>query len=262
MPDAPGLSAWGARPARTGRRRFLLAVPVVGAALAVTACSGAASTSPAPKSANEQAVQKPADQKPAGGAASPAAASPAAAAKEGAKSVAKQWSSPPAMQIDPNTSYRATIKTSLGDMTAELFAKDAPNTVNNFVFLARQDFYDGVIFHRIISGFMVQTGDPTGTGRGGPGYRFNDELSGPHQYTKGTLAMANAGPNTQGSQFFICHGPGAERLPKNYTIFGRVTEGLDVLDKIASVPVRPGPSGENSSPVDPPRIESIDIAES
>ena len=107
---------------------------------------------------------------------------------------------------------------------------------------------------------MVQTGDPTGTGRGGPGYRFRDELSGPQGYTKGTLAMANAGPNTQGSQFFICHGSGAERLPKAYTIFGRVTEGQDVLDKIASVPCKPG--GEGSAPVDPPTIESIDISES
>ena len=174
---------------------------------------------------------------------------------------AKQWSSPPAMALDTNKKYTATIKTSLGDMSAELYSKDAPNTVNNFVFLARQGFYDGVIFHRIIKEFMVQTGDPTGTGRGGPGYRFNDELSGPQTYTKGTLAMANAGPNTQGSQFFICHGAGAERLPKNYTIFGKVTNGVDVLDKIAGVQVRPGPGGENSSPVDPPKITTITIDE-
>ena len=175
----------------------------------------------------------------------------------------KQWPSPPAMEIDPNKTYAATIKTSLGDMTAELYPKDAPNTVNNFVFLARQDFYDGVIFHRVIKDFMVQTGDPTGTGTGGPGYRFNDELSNPRGYTKGTLAMANAGPNTQGSQFFICHGPGAERLPHNYTIFGKVTDGLDTLDKIAGVEVRRGPSaqGERSKPQDPPRIEDITISE-
>jgi len=172
----------------------------------------------------------------------------------------KQWSSPPAFALDGSKKYTATIKTSLGDMTADLFVGDAPQTANNFVFLAREGFYDGVIFHRIISGFMVQTGDPTGTGRGGPGYRFRDELSGPQGYTKGTLAMANAGPNTQGSQFFICHGSGAERLPKAYTIFGRVTEGQDVLDKIASVPCKPG--GEGSSPVDPPTIESIEITES
>ena len=174
----------------------------------------------------------------------------------------KQWSSPPAMAIDPSKAYTATIKTSLGDMTAELYAKDAPNTVNNFVFLAQQGFYDGVIFHRVISGFMAQTGDPTGTGMGGPGYRFADELTNPRGYTKGTLAMANAGPNTQGSQFFICHGSGAERLPHNYTIFGKVTDGLDTLEKIANVQVRRGASGEPSSPVDPPRIEGVTIQES
>lgn len=176
--------------------------------------------------------------------------------------MAKQWSSPPAFSLDGSKKYTATIKTTLGDMTADLFVGDAPQTANNFVFLAREGFYDGVIFHRIIRGFMVQTGDPDGTGRGGPGYRFKDELSGPQGYTAGTLAMANAGPNTQGSQFFICHGSGAERLPKNYTIFGRLTAGEDVLEKIATVPVRPGMSGENSSPVDPPKIESIEITES
>jgi peptidylprolyl isomerase len=172
-----------------------------------------------------------------------------------------QWSSPPAFSLDGSKKYTATIKTSLGEMKADLFVGDAPQTANNFVFLAREGFYDGVIFHRIISGFMVQTGDPTGTGRGGPGYKFRDELSGPQGYEPGTLAMANAGPNTQGSQFFICHGAGASRLPKAYTIFGRVTEGLDVLEKIANVPVQRGPSGESSSPVDPPKIESVEIAE-
>jgi peptidyl-prolyl cis-trans isomerase A (cyclophilin A) len=170
----------------------------------------------------------------------------------------------------------ATLHTNRGDIKIALFGNHAPKTVANFVGLAQGTkdysgenasgstsgpFYDGVVFHRIINGFMVQTGDPTGTGRGGPGYKFRDELSGPQGYTKGTLAMANAGPNTQGSQFFICHGTGAERLPKAYTIFGRVTEGQDVLDKIAGVQVRPGPGGENSSPVDPPKIESIEIAE-
>ena len=175
--------------------------------------------------------------------------------------VVYQWAAPPPMGIDPNASYSAVIKTSLGEMTAELYAKDAPNTVNNFVFLAREGFYDWVTFHRIIKEFMVQTGDPTGTGTGGPGYRFADELSGPQTYIRGTLAMANAGPNTQGSQFFICHGVRAERLPKNYTIFGRVTAGLETLDAIASVPVKAGRNGEMSSPVDPPVIESIAVVE-
>jgi cyclophilin family peptidyl-prolyl cis-trans isomerase len=173
----------------------------------------------------------------------------------------KQWSSPPQMQIDPTKRYRATISTSLGDMTAELYPEDAPNTVNNFVFLANEGFYDGVIFHRIINGFMVQTGDPTGTGMGGPGYKFRDELTNPRGYSRGTLAMANAGPNTQGSQFFICHGSGAERLPHSYTIFGKVTEGLDTLEKIASVPVGRGAGGENSRPTDPPSITGITVQE-
>jgi cyclophilin family peptidyl-prolyl cis-trans isomerase len=247
-------------------RRHLLALIPAAAIVALAAACGSTTSQPAAKSQAEQAPAKPTEkpaEKPASQPASQpaAAASPAAASKEGAKPVAKSWQSPPAMEIDANKTYTATIKTNLGEMTAELYPKDAPNTVNNFVFLARQGFYDGVIFHRIIKEFMVQTGDPTGTGRGGPGYRFNDELSGPQGYTKGTLAMANAGPNTQGSQFFICDGAGAERLPKNYTIFGKVTGGQDVLDKIASVPVRPGPGGENSSPVDPPKIESIQIKE-
>ncbi len=173
----------------------------------------------------------------------------------------QSWSSPPAMQIDPNKRYTATIKTSLGEMRAQLYPKEAPNTANNFIFLARQGFYDGVIFHRIIKDFMVQTGDPTGTGTGGPGYRFADELSAPLGYEKGTLAMANAGPNTQGSQFFIVHGPQGTRLPKNYTIFGKVTEGVDVLDKLAGVEVQAGGGGERSKPSNPPRIEGVTIQE-
>src|SRR5215204_818774 len=231
-------------PATPGRRRLLTMMASVGL---LAACGGQAT--PAPKTANEQAAQKPAEAK--------LAASPAAASA--AKPVGKSYSAPPPMSIDPNKTYTAVIKTSLGDMTAELYPKDAPNTVNNFVFLSREKFYDGVIFHRIMKDFMVQTGDPLGTGAGDAGYKFNDELSGPQTYTKGTLAMANAGPNTQGSQFFICHGPRAERLPKNYTIFGQVTAGLDVLDAIASVTVKAGPTGEMSSPLEPPVIESIAV---
>ncbi|MCC6174311.1 MAG: peptidylprolyl isomerase [Chloroflexi bacterium] len=164
------------------------------------------------------------------------------------------------MEIDPSKAYSATIETTLGTMKATLFASEAPRTVNNFVFLSRQDFYDSVPFHRVIKGFMVQTGDPTGTGTGGPGYRFQDELATPFRYERGTLAMANAGPNTNGSQFFIVQGPNGEALPKNYTIFGKLTDGLDVLDKIANVPVRSS-GRENSSPVDPPRITNIMIQE-
>jgi cyclophilin family peptidyl-prolyl cis-trans isomerase len=185
----------------------------------------------------------------------------AAAAIGDEGSTVYQWSAPPPMTINPDTTYSAVIRTNLGEMIIELYPKDAPNTVNNFVFLAREGFYNFVVFHRIISGFMVQTGDPTGTGRGGPGYRFEDELSGPQTYTRGTLAMANAGPNTQGSQFFICHGSRTEALPKRYTIFGKVTTGLDVLDAIANVEVKASTNGEVSAPVDPPVIESIAVVE-
>jgi cyclophilin family peptidyl-prolyl cis-trans isomerase len=165
------------------------------------------------------------------------------------------------MSIDPNKTYTAIIKTSLGEMTAELYPKDAPNTVNNFVFLSREGFYNGVIFHRIIKDFMVQTGDPTGTGRGDAGYKFADELKGPQTYTKGTLAMANAGPNTQGSQFFICHTDLKSRLPKNYTVFGQVTQGLETLDAIAGVPVSASSTGERSKPQNEVKIESVTIEE-
>jgi cyclophilin family peptidyl-prolyl cis-trans isomerase len=157
------------------------------------------------------------------------------------------------MAIDPAHSYSATIETSAGTMTAELFAGEAPRTVNNFVFLARDGFYDGVIFHRVISGFMIQGGDPTGTGSGGPGYRFNDEPVS-RKYNRGILAMANAGPNTNGSQFFVMHADYG--LPPNYTIFGRLTGGEDVLDKIATAK-----TGAQDRPVTPVAINSVTIAE-
>jgi cyclophilin family peptidyl-prolyl cis-trans isomerase len=158
------------------------------------------------------------------------------------------------MTIDPKKSYTATIDTSAGTMTAELFPGDAPQTVNNFVFLAREDYYNDVIFHRVISGFMIQGGDPTGTGRGGPGYRFNDEPV-KRSYSRGTLAMANAGPNTNGSQFFIMHTDYG--LPPQYTIFGKLTSGEDVLDKIASAK-----TGAQDRPIEPVTIKSIEISES
>ncbi|MBI2906740.1 MAG: peptidylprolyl isomerase [Chloroflexi bacterium] len=171
-----------------------------------------------------------------------------------------KYSSPPPMTIDANRTYTATIHTTLGDMTADLFAKEAPKTVNNFVFLSREGFYKNVKFHRIIKGFMVQTGDPTGTGMGGPGYQFEDEPV-TKNYLRGTLAMANAGKNTNGSQFFIVHAN--YPLPKNYTIFGQVIgeASFEVLDKIALTPVRPGPGGENSVPTQDVLITGVDIAE-
>lgn len=141
----------------------------------------------------------------------------------------KQWNTPPAMQIDPQKSYTATLHTDKGDIVIELYADKVPNTVNNFVFLARQGFYDNTIFHRVISDFMAQGGDPTGTGRGGPGYRFADEFHPSLKHDKpGVLSMANAGPNTNGSQFFITHVP-TPWLDGKHSVFGQVIEGLDVL---------------------------------
>lgn len=148
--------------------------------------------------------------------------------------MAKQWKTPPDMQIDPAGSYQATLDTTHGPITIDLLADRSPNTVNNFVFLAREGFYDGVVFHRVIPGFVIQGGDPTGTGQGGPGYRFADELEGAGNYTRGTVAMANAGPNTNGSQFFVCLGDVG--LPHKYTIFGRVTDGMEAVDAIAALP--------------------------
>lgn len=167
--------------------------------------------------------------------------------------MAKQYPTAPEMVIDPAKTYTATIETSAGTMTAEFFAADAPNTVNNFVFLARDGYYADVIFHRCIKGFMIQGGDPTGTGRGGPGYRFNDEPVS-RQYLRGTLAMANAGPNTNGSQFFIMHAD--YPLPPSYTIFGKLTSGEDVLDAIATAP-----TGAQDRPVNTVSISSVTISE-
>ena len=136
------------------------------------------------------------------------------------------------MTIDPNKKYSATLQTSRGEIVCELFAKDAPKTVNNFVFLAREKFYDGIVFHRVIANFMVQGGDPTGTGRGDAGYKFEDELkNNPHKHQVGSLSMANAGPNTNGSQFFITHIK-TDWLDGKHTVFGKVSTGQEVVDAI------------------------------
>ena len=141
----------------------------------------------------------------------------------------------PEMGIDPTKRYTATMETSLGTLVIALDAARAPKTVNNFVFLARYHYYDGVIFHRIIGGFMCQGGDPTGTGRGGPGYRFDDELPKAGQYELGSVAMANAGPHTNGSQFFIISGANGVSLPPQYSLFGKVVKGMDVVEAMQSV---------------------------
>jgi len=144
--------------------------------------------------------------------------------------MSKQYSNPPAMTIDINKKYTATFKTSAGEIVCELFAKDAPKTVNNFVFLARDKFYDGTVFHRVLGDFMIQGGDPTGTGRGGPGYRFEDEFKGNSQkHQVGSLSMANAGPGTNGSQFFITHIV-TDWLDGKHTVFGKVLKGQDVVN--------------------------------
>jgi cyclophilin family peptidyl-prolyl cis-trans isomerase len=175
------------------------------------------------------------------------------------------WSKPPAMQIDKTKKYIATVDTSLGSFKIQLLVSESPITVNNFVFLSQQGYYNGVIFHRIMKTFMIQTGDPTGTGTGTPGYKFADELPPKHSYDPGIVAMANSGANTNGSQFFICTGADAPRSLNsnpNYTQFGQVIEGMDIVQKIASVKVVASARGEMSKPVDPPVIKSIAISES
>ena len=166
----------------------------------------------------------------------------------------QEFSAAPEMGIDPTKRYTATMSTSLGEIVIALDAVNAPNTVNNFVFLALNHYYDGVIFHRIIQGFMCQGGDPTGTGRGGPGYRFADELPKPGQYQVGSLAMANAGPNTNGSQFFIVSGGSGVGLPPAYSLFGRVVKGLDIVDTMQNVP-----TGGGDKPKTDVVINSVDI---
>jgi cyclophilin family peptidyl-prolyl cis-trans isomerase len=190
----------------------------------------------------------------------PAPTKPAAAANNAAgaaaKPATKQYTAPPPMAIDTSKKYTAVLTTTKGAITVELLVGEAPTTVNNFVFLAKEGFYDGTIFHRVIRDFMIQGGDPTGTGRGGPGYRFNDEPV-KRDYKAGTLAMANAGPNTNGSQFFIIHKDYA--LAKNYTIFGQVKSGMEVVDAIATAPVVAGGESTPSKPVDPVRITKVEI---
>lgn len=174
----------------------------------------------------------------------------------------KQYQSPPPLTINPAKKYTATMTTTKGKMTFTLFAKDVPNTVNNFVFLGKEGFYAGSPFHRIMKGFMIQGGDPTGTGRGGPGYQFKDEPV-TRDYVRGTIAMANAGPNTNGSQFFVMHADYA--LPKNYVIFGTIekddADSLKTLDAIANTPVTVSETGEQSKPTEVIKIESVSIKE-
>lgn len=167
----------------------------------------------------------------------------------------KQYDKPADMKIDPKKTYTATIDTSEGKIVAQLFPDKAPQTVNSFVFLAKEHFYDGVPFHRIIKGFMIQGGDPTGTGMGGPGYKLKAEFN-DTKHVKGILSMARAqDPDSAGSQFFIMHGT-SPHLDNQYTAFGKVTEGLDVVDKIASTD-----TDGRDRPMKPITIKTVTIEE-
>ena len=174
---------------------------------------------------------------------------------DGSAPATQSFRSAPEMGIDTTKRYTATLDTTLGEIVIALDAIKAPATVNNFVFLALNHYYDGVIFHRIINGFMCQGGDPTGTGRGGPGYKFADELPRQGEYQIGSVAMANAGPNTNGSQFFLISGRDGVGLPPLYSLFGQVVKGLEIVDAMQRVKTGPG-----DRPVEDVVINSVTIS--
>jgi cyclophilin family peptidyl-prolyl cis-trans isomerase len=176
-------------------------------------------------------------------------------AADGSSPQRRSFKGEPPMSIDPAKRYTATMATSKGSMTIALDPQAAPRTVNSFVFLARYHYFDGIVFHRVIPGFVLQGGDPTGTGTGGPGYKFADELPAPGRYELGSLAMANAGPDTNGSQFFIISGRDGMGLPPSYSLFGKVVAGLDTVAAIDAVGSRSGKTTEKVT------IESVTIAE-
>lgn len=227
-------------------RRTCLALAV----LTLSACGGGAQPggSAAPSSPDVAATGATATQ------GSPAVATDCPP-EQGAAERTTQFAAPPAMCIDPAKTYTATVTTDVGEFTVDLDARKAPATVNNFVFLARHKFYDGVVFHRVIPGFMNQTGDPEGTGQGGPGYAFGDELPQAGEYEVGSVAMANAGPDTNGSQFFVVTGDDGVALPPDYSLFGKVTSGMDVVHRIE----QDGSPG--GAPSTEHRMESVRITE-
>jgi cyclophilin family peptidyl-prolyl cis-trans isomerase len=182
-------------------------------------------------------------------------ATPAAPNADGSSPQQRSFDAEPPMIIDPDKRYVATMVTSHGTMVIALDPLAAPKTVNSFVFLSRYHYYDGIVFHRVIPGFVLQGGDPTGTGSGGPGYRFDDELPAPGRYKVGSLAMANAGPNTNGSQFFVISGSDGVRLPPQYSLFGEVVSGQDVIGTIDAVGTKSG------TPTERVVIESVSIEE-
>ncbi|MEC0228349.1 peptidylprolyl isomerase [Paenibacillus alba] len=233
------------------KSKKLLPVVLIGLTLLAAACGNKPS-----ETAGGTATPK-------SGATAAATATPATSATA-SPAAAKQWTKAPDMVIDVKKTYQAEVKTSKGSFTIDLFANEAPKTVNNFVFLSKEGFYNNVTFHRIIKTFMIQTGDPQGTGRGGPGYKFADELKTTHKYEAGIVAMANSGPNTNGSQFFICSGDDCSVLNKkpDYTIFGKVTaEGMATIAKIAETPVEMGGESTPSKPKEKVTIDAITIKE-
>jgi peptidyl-prolyl cis-trans isomerase B (cyclophilin B) len=226
------------------RNRFVVVALLVVAAAYIVIAANPPGATPGPDSANPaQPVAQPAAEPGQGG---------AALADSGAK---KQYDKPGDMKIDPNKKYMATIDTDAGTMVAELYPKIAPKTVNSFVFLAKEGFYDGLIFHRVIPGFMIQGGDPTGTGMGGPGYSVPAEFN-ETKHDRGILSMARSSdPNSAGSQFFVMHAR-SPHLDGSYTAFGKVTEGLETIDKIVNAP-----RGESDRPNNPVKIKTIKIEE-
>jgi cyclophilin family peptidyl-prolyl cis-trans isomerase len=176
-------------------------------------------------------------------------------AADGSSPQRRSFKGEPPLAIDTAKRYTATMVTSKGSMTIALDPQAAPRTVNSFVFLARYHYFDGIVFHRVIPGFVLQGGDPTGTGTGGPGYKFADELPAAGRYELGSLAMANAGPNTNGSQFFVISGPDGMRLPPSYSLFGKVVAGLDVVAAIDAI------GSSSGKPKEQVTIESVTITE-
>lgn len=246
---------------RVTMRSSWFVVLVLAGMLVLAGCGGATDTDPAAAetpTAGATAIAAPLGATPAvAGSPGPGDAAVSAdcwredqRAPAGEAPADKQWTAPPAMTVDPTRTYRGTVQTSKGTFKVELFPKDAPLAVNNFVCLARAGYFDNTVFHRVVPGFVIQGGDPTASGRGGPGYRFPDEPI-TRDYATGTLAMANAGTDTNGSQFFVVLEGGATKLQKLYTIFGQVTEGMDVVEAI----------GQTDPRTEPITLQSVTIAE-
>ncbi len=237
------------------RQRLIRAVVAALVVLAVAVAGGMLLSGGEEAPVIDPAAEPPVDEDPAADLSGVACGGEA---PPGAEEDKPQWDEPPQMQIDPQRTYRAVMETSCGTIELELYAGSAPTAVNSFVFLAREGFFDGVIFHRVVPGFVIQGGDPTGTGTGGPGYRFEDELERAEEegYRPGSVAMANSGPDTNGSQFFIVLEGGAGQLQPLYTLFGEVVDGMDVAERIAQLQLM------GQSPVQTVYIESVTIEES